>query len=240
MSTYQFCANWIASQLPHQGMRVLDYGCGAGQIVKLLRSRGIEAYGCDVFYEGGDSSSNIDTSIVPFIHRMDGDRIPFEAGSFDVVLSNQVLEHVPNLDGVVAELARVLKSGGIAINLFPDMGVWREGHCGVPLLHRFPKGSTLRIYYAALFRALGFGQFTQGKSIMKWSLDFCEWLDKWTYYRPQSEIHGVFGRHFTSTSHHEERWFNARFNGRLRYLPVASQRMIVRKFAGLALLSVKG
>jgi len=42
----------------------------------------------------------------------------------------QVLEHATDLDVVVHEIARVLKPGGSCLSLFPDKGVWREGHCG--------------------------------------------------------------------------------------------------------------
>ena len=40
---------WIK---PSKTVKVLDYDCGAGEIVNELRSHDINAYGCDVFYEG--------------------------------------------------------------------------------------------------------------------------------------------------------------------------------------------
>lgn len=238
MNTYEFCASWVARQAA-VGARVLDYGCGAGQLVGLLRACGCNASGCDVFYEGGDYSTDIPAELRPHIARMEGDRIPFPDGTFDFVISNQVMEHVPNLDTVVREIARVLKPGGKALNLFPDRGVWREGHCGVPLLHRFPKHSAPRVYYAALFRALGIGLHKEDKPVMKWARDFCTWLDNWTYYRPMSEIHQTFARHFGSTTHREDLWFDARFGGRGQFLPRQLRQMIVRKFAGLTLVSVR-
>lgn len=217
---------------------MLDYGCGAGQIVGMLRRMGINAHGCDVFYEGGDYSPDIPESLRPFIQRMEGTRIPCDAGSFDIVLSNQVFEHVPDMRAETAEIARVLKPGGVTFNLFPDRGVWREGHCGVPFLHRFPKGSTARIYYAALARALGVGLHKEGKSVMQWARDFCVWLDNWTYYRPMAEIEQAFGAHF-DLQHAEEEWFRARFADRLTAMPLTLQRLIVRKFAGLVLIGIK-
>ncbi|MCI0455719.1 MAG: class I SAM-dependent methyltransferase, partial [Gemmataceae bacterium] len=45
--------------------------------------------------------------------------LSFPAGVFDVVLSNEVFEHVPNLDRAIAEVARVLKPGGTLIATFP-------------------------------------------------------------------------------------------------------------------------
>jgi SAM-dependent methyltransferase len=168
---------------------------------------------------------------------MEGERIPFADATFNVVLSNQVFEHVPSLDKALAEIARVLAPDGIALSVFPDRSVWREGHCGVPFLHRFPKGSALRVYYAAFLHVLGFGLHRDGKSAMQWARDFCVWLDQWTHYRSRAEIHDTFRRHFDSTSHHEELWFQARLGRRLAFLPHAAQRLIVRKMAGLALVS---
>jgi len=45
----------------------------------------------------------------------DGDRLPFGDETFDCVLSVQVLEHTPHPDNLVAEMARVLKKGGLLI-----------------------------------------------------------------------------------------------------------------------------
>ncbi len=239
MNTYGFVVDWVVRQLAGRQGRVLDYGCGAGQIVQLLRTRDVDAWGCDVFYGGGDYSSQIPAGLQPFIRRMQGTAIPYEDSGFDIVLSNQVFEHVPNMEAALHEIARVLKPVGIALNVFPDCGIWREGHCGIPFLHWFPKGTTPRIYYAACMRALGLGLCTEGKTIMSWSRNFCDWLDKWTYYRSLAEIHEHFNRIIGKTAHAEEEWLHARFSGRFDILPTTLQRLIVRKMGGLALVSVK-
>jgi SAM-dependent methyltransferase len=238
MTTYEFVSDWVVKRVSGGAARVLDYGCGAGELIELLRARGIDAWGCDLFYEGGDYSSHIPTELQPFVRRMEGTAIPYEDSGFDLVLSNQVFEHVPDMDVALREMARVLKPGGITLNVFPDRGVWREGHCGIPFLHWFPKGTT-RVYYAALLRTLGLGAHTEGKTIMQWSRDFCEWLDQWTYYRPLSEIHEQFNRLIGPTEHAEEEWLRARFGGRFNVGSPALQRFIVRKMAGLTLISVK-
>ena len=43
MTNYEFCAWWVQRQRSGADAHVLDYGCGAGQIVTLLRARGIAA-----------------------------------------------------------------------------------------------------------------------------------------------------------------------------------------------------
>lgn len=238
MNQYEFCADWAARYLPAGGL-VLDYGCGAGQIVGLLRQKRIDAYGCDVFYEGGDYSTDIPAELRGRIQRMSADRIPFPDCHFDVVLSNQVFEHVPDMDLALGEVARVLKPGGVALNLFPDHGVWREGHCGVPFLHWFPKGSHFRVYYAAVAGSLGLGTHKDGKTAMQWARDFCTWLDNWTYYRKLSDIDAHFSERIGATRHVEQEWLTGRLGQRFEMLPNALQRFMVRKMAGVALVSTK-
>jgi SAM-dependent methyltransferase len=239
VNTYELVADWVAHQVGKRPARVLDYGCGAGQIVGLLRARGVTAYGCDVFYEGGDYSSNVPEDLRALVRRMEGGTIPFEDASFDIVVSNQVFEHVPDMQAQLREISRVLRPGGIAFNVFPDAGVWREGHCGIPFLHWFPKRTRLRVYYAALARAFGLGAHKEGKSIMQWARDFCAWLDNWTYYRPLAEIQERFAGSVGDTKHAEEDWFSARFDGRFDWLPISLRRLCVRKIAGVVLVSVR-
>ena len=93
---------------------------------------------------------------------------------------------------------------GIAVSLF---------------LHWFPKFSKPRIYYAAGLRLLGFGNFTEGKSTLHWSRDFCEWLDNWTHYRTRQVIHHSFSHLIGETTHAEEEWLSARYGGRFDALP---------------------
>lgn len=78
----------------------------------------------------GDYSAQLSSELFDggVIRRMDVNRIPFETESFDFMVNNQVMEHVPDLDGVLNEILRVLKPGGTVLSLFPDGGVRREGH----------------------------------------------------------------------------------------------------------------
>ena len=158
MDNYEFCADFaLRASSGHPGFKVLDFGCGAGEIVDAMCRGGLDAYGCDPYYEGGDLYSRVPRELSERIFRMQGDRIPFADGTFDLVVTNMVLEHVPDLNISTAEISRVLKPGGSCLALFPHKEVWREGHCNIPFLHWFPKGSTPRIYYAAALRALGVG-----------------------------------------------------------------------------------
>lgn len=50
---------------------------------------------------------------------MDVTRSPFPDAAFDLVLSNEVLEHVPDLDAALRDMARILRPGGMVIGTFP-------------------------------------------------------------------------------------------------------------------------
>jgi SAM-dependent methyltransferase len=243
-NNYDFCAAWVVKNFPLRKVKVLDYGCGAGHIVSRLRLMGVDAFGCDIFYEGGDYSSLVDVGFISggIIKKIEGGVIPFETGSFDVIINNQVLEHVSDLGLVLAEFDRVLKPGGSVLSLFPDRSVWREGHCGVPFLHWFKVGGRFRVYYAAFFRLLGFGYFTKGKSIIQWSRDFCDWLDRWTHYRSRGEIENFFAVKFSRPVRLEHVWLDFRLNESIliKLIPVPLKFLLVSKLAGLVFMVHKG
>jgi len=243
LDNYEYCCRFAIELARGRKLKVLDYGCGAGQIVRMLRDRGLDAYGCDVFYEGGNYSANVPAELMgSVIRRMEGGTIPFDSESFDLVINNQVMEHVEDLDGVTREIARVLKPGGAVLSLFPDRSVWREGHCGIPFLHWFPKNSRVRVYYAAAFRMLGFGYHTRGKGVLQWSRDFARWLDQWTYYRPYDEIATVVTRNLSPPRHIEPHWFDLRAGTRFPFvtaIPDFLKSWAVRKLVGLVFVCVK-
>jgi SAM-dependent methyltransferase len=244
MNNYEFCAAWVLDQAPRPDARVLDYGCGAGEIVKALRTHGVDAFGCDTFYEGGDYSSQVQSGLLDagYVRKMHGDHIPFDDDSFDMIVNNQVMEHVEDIDRVLAELQRVLKPGGMLLSVFPDRGVWREGHCGIAFLHWFPKHSRPRIYYAALFRSIGFGYHKDGRGIIDWSRNFCTWLDDWTHYRTRREIDTAYGRYFHDIRYMEDYWLRRRLGAKERmvaWLPVPVQKTIVQKLGGTVMTASK-
>jgi len=242
MNNYELCTQWILEQ--RQGndeSRVLDYGCGAGEIVKLLHQNKIDALGCDVFYDGAEypelmASKIFGTAILP----MDGNKIPFPDNYFDLIVSNQVMEHVEDLDSVLSEIDRVLKPNGRVLSVFPDRGTWREGHCEIPFLHWFPKGSRFRVYYALCLRLLGFGSYTAGKNPLQWCEDTCIWLDKWTHYRTSKELDLYYTRYFTDVRSIETNWLTQRVKDRIRFIewvPSLIRNTVARKFAGRVIVA---
>lgn len=233
-SNHSFCVEWAASQ--GRGLRVLDYGCGAGEIVSALLERNIDAFGCDVFYEGGDTSSEVARELFArgVVRRMDPQSIPFDDASFDVVISNTVFEHVKSLEATLAEVARVLKPGGKLLSLFPHREVWLEWHVGLPFVHRLPARSW-RLWYAVLLRSLGLGFFKAGKPVVAWSRDALDWVDSWTHYRPRAEIERTFRDRFVNVVRLEVEWLEHKLDRAplLARLPAWSKQSAVTTLAGL-------
>jgi SAM-dependent methyltransferase len=90
----------------------LDVGCSTGLWLDRLRKQfGVSGVGSDI------SSGSIRTALrsssrdLRFL-RSDACAIPLSACTFDLVASLDLLEHVPDQDGCVAEMVRVLKPGG--------------------------------------------------------------------------------------------------------------------------------
>jgi 2-polyprenyl-3-methyl-5-hydroxy-6-metoxy-1,4-benzoquinol methylase len=100
---------------------MLDLGCGCGTFVKVCRDDGLDAIGVD---PGEDlleiaKLRNVGNYVVEAV----GESLPFKERSFDVITSNNVLEHVQNPRIVLRESFRVLKPGGILWLSFPDFWI---------------------------------------------------------------------------------------------------------------------
>jgi SAM-dependent methyltransferase len=111
MLMYQELARGLARRKPG---RLLDWGCGFGQVTALLRDLGVEAVAFDYRADIG-TTTTVPLERFPAIEAHvspDPVVLPFEDGSFDTVLSCGVLEHVEGPEGSLEEIRRVLRPGG--------------------------------------------------------------------------------------------------------------------------------
>ncbi len=233
------------------GARVLDFGCGAGRLVEAGLQEGLDIAGADVYYGGSKTRDEAKARglLGGAIREMQGGALDFPEESFDLVVNNQVLEHVEDLRATLAEIHRVLKPGGSVLSLFPSRDVFREGHIGIPFSHWFPRDSRVRFWYTWALRGLGFGTWKeQSPTSRQWAIDKLAWIDAYTRYRSRREIFAAFGECFTSelreTDYIRYRLLDrpgreaiaAIVNGGL---PAAAARAIFRKLAFLVILSRK-
>ena len=87
--------------------KVLDAGCSAGEVVRQLRARGVDAHGFDLCE---DLARIAYPEVAPFLRQGSVDAIPFgPEDGFDTVIALDVFEHVPErtVPAMVAELARL-------------------------------------------------------------------------------------------------------------------------------------
>lgn len=98
------------------GARVLDAGCGVGQVVARLAEAGFEAHGVDV------SEPNIQKASRHLSHCQlyDGRHLPFSDGYFASAGALNVLEHVEEPEAFIQELARVVEPGGRIVLSSPN------------------------------------------------------------------------------------------------------------------------
>ncbi len=97
----------------HHGATALDVGCREG-----IQTRWLEAKGYTV------TSIDIEKVYAKALV-VDGDKpLPFRTGSFDLVWSSEVIEHLENPVMSVGEMMRVLKPGGLLVITTPNSRCW--------------------------------------------------------------------------------------------------------------------
>ena len=100
------------------GARVLVDGCGVGMYVRALRAFTPHVYALDIEAERVAEAAGV----VPDAHFSvaAAEMLPYREGSFDLVLSHEVIEHVADDVRVMREMVRVLRPGGRAIVFCPN------------------------------------------------------------------------------------------------------------------------
>ncbi len=102
-------------KLDPRRLRALDVGCGGGLLAEEFARLGCQVTGID------PSAPSIETArahasrsglVIAYLVGV-GEQLPFADASFDLVYCCDVLEHVGNLEQVIAETARVLRPGGV-------------------------------------------------------------------------------------------------------------------------------
>lgn len=101
---------------------VLDLGSGDGHFASVAFQHPLDV-GLDPWW--GPLRESKDRQAYRLLTQADGGRMPFADGAFASAVSNSVLEHIPHVESVLAETARVVKPGGRFVFCVPN--------------HRFPQ-----------------------------------------------------------------------------------------------------
>ena len=111
---------------------ILDVGCGIGTYVRKFLQFTSHAYGVDVdtdrVVEGSRTIDNLQVA--------ESEHLPFRDSSFDIVILNEVIEHVQNDAQTIAECVRVLRPGGRVVLYAPNRLYLFETH-GIYLGKRY-------------------------------------------------------------------------------------------------------
>ena len=114
LQAYQFSADFCEKRI------VLDAGCGEGYGSYLLAESGMHVVGIDVSPEAINHAKekyirdNLEYRV------MDVSNMNFADGTFDVVVSFQVIEHMHDFEAFLKEIKRILKIGGLAFISTPN------------------------------------------------------------------------------------------------------------------------
>lgn len=98
---------------------VLDMGCGDGHFASMALTAGARSLAAGIDPAAGVLHEAQERGAYRVLARSLGGAMPFADGTFATVVSNSVLEHIPELDPVLTEIGRVLQPGGRFIFCVP-------------------------------------------------------------------------------------------------------------------------
>jgi len=106
---------WFDRQIDWRGKHVLDLGCAGGFMAEALAGKGAIVTGIDPAADAvAAARRHADQSGLKIGYDVGvGEDLPYKDGSFDAVVCVDVLEHVSDLTQVAAEIARVMRPGGL-------------------------------------------------------------------------------------------------------------------------------
>lgn len=247
-------------------IRVLDAGCGDGLLIDYLTGAfshlfpetAIEVYGYDVGDHGvqfpeymrqtreylstrhpeydWDTRLKVIESTEPW---------PYSDGFFDAIVSNQVLEHVADLDLFFGEIHRTLRPGGFSAHLFPILHNFHEVHLTLPFAHWFKSYDSLR-QWIALLSKIGLGKYRliskeTGETLDEYATRHADYLHHFTNYRKCSEYLLLGKTHALRTSFRYTRnYYFSKFRQLVKSVPTTYEyskpRSIIAGIVSLMIL----
>jgi 2-polyprenyl-3-methyl-5-hydroxy-6-metoxy-1,4-benzoquinol methylase len=109
---------------PPSRTKILDLGCGQGELAASIRSilPSAMVFGVEWSQSGCKSAQRRDVPVVQA--SVDGVNLPFSSASFDAVIIAEVIEHLVDTDQVLREVQRVLVPDGLLVLTTPNLAAW--------------------------------------------------------------------------------------------------------------------
>jgi SAM-dependent methyltransferase len=162
---------------------VLDVGCGDGHFASVAFERpltvGIDPWSAPLHEAHLRRAYNL-------VLLADGTKIPFPDGWFASAVSNSVLEHIPPVEQVLVEVARVVRPGGLFVFCVPN-DRFTTTLLGTTLFHQLGLHS-LSQAYSRLFNAISRHAHCDGQEVWKSRLNHAGFSIErcWDYFPPQA------------------------------------------------------
>ena len=125
---YKLTAPWhliainFLKEIDLQGKKVLEVGCGYGSLSVYMSKKGAKVTGVDISSEAikiSKRNASLNNQKIVF-KQSKGEKLDFEDEEFDLVVSCEVLEHIPNYTKAIDEIIRVTKKSGKMIITTPN------------------------------------------------------------------------------------------------------------------------
>lgn len=174
------------------GARVLDFGCGDGRSVRAWRELGFDATGCDVVLHEDAAGEDMRKAGLLLPISLSPYRLPFADQSFDILVSNEVFEHVQDYPAALDEVYRVLRPGGVALHMFPSRWAPIEPHVYVPLAGVFRSRQWLLLWALLGVR----NPFQTGRRAREVAAENFSYLRDHTHYLSTSQLRVQFESRF--------------------------------------------
>jgi len=137
----------LANHISLRGAAALDVGCGVGGTSAALARHGVDVIAVDHnparLEAVGDLPEQIETKLA------DARDLPFPDDSFEIVILQDVIEHVVEPSAVLCEIRRVLVSGGILFlstpNKFALSNMLSDPHWGLPCISFLSRASLRKV-----------------------------------------------------------------------------------------------
>lgn len=188
--------DWVSHDTEKKKLNIVDVGCGNGDEVFHFIQKGYNAFGCDFRFKSGSHVESLQAS--KRLKVIDSDyRLPFPDHFADIVYSNQVVEHVKDIEGFFSEIKRISKSDGIGVHCYPSINRIIEPHIKVPLATRFRSNKWIHIWQKQkLFNIPEKSWANKGTEQM------AAYLQNKTSYRSNKQIKNIASQFFGSV------WFD--------------------------------
>lgn len=156
------------------GADVLDIGCGDAGVLIALAESGANASGVELSEDSlrrarvRSREHGVHVSLAKAV----AEDLPFPDGSFDLVLLDNVLEHVSDRERTLREIRRVLRPGGLLYMVTPKpfaaYSLWNDPHYDLAGLVLLPR--RLQVWYFERVRGGGEGTYDVGVIPTRWRL----------------------------------------------------------------------